>query len=381
MMDRTNFVGTIIPFTLEEGEKKGKTQEYLINQFMGEGAESVVFGIAPLDDPTNNKWVIKLHKTTPAMEMDTLHYSLRVHEGLYPNHPLRMSPQDRMRKLTGEIMRRMRTERVTFRVEAYSDLLEQTLIVLAQQFADKYEAGTLQNDFLKSPILRESIDDSLLYRIQEVLDEDQIEPRYRDFFGFVAEQMERQLPSLEASGEILPLSKNPLYGLLGFHLAGFISDKELFAIASDAEFRSVLKPFHLDNFFQLIAMLFYTASGHARNPSALRTAAISACDLLEYVAGLYGQLNRHSIGLSKFWKAKICLLEQKDPDAVSVGLEAALPFLDEPGSLPDRHDVLIELVSLYETSKPDRALEYIDEAQQIEERLGIPEGQRTREIK
>jgi hypothetical protein len=259
--------------------------------------------------------------------------------------------------------------------------LEQTLILLAQQFADKYEAGTLQNDFLKSPILRESIDDSLLYRIQEVLDEDQIEPRYRDFFGFVAEQMERQLPSLEASGEILPLSKNPLYGLLGFHLAGFISDKELFAIASDAEFRSVLKPFHLDNFFQLIPMLFYTASGQARNPSALRTAAISACDLLEYVAGLNGQLNRHSIGLSKFWKAKIFLLEQKDPDAVSVELEAALPFLDEPGSLPDRHDVLIDLVSLYKTSKPDRALEYIDEAQQIEERLGIPEGQRTREIK
>lgn len=49
---------------------------------------------------------------------------------------------------------------------------------------------TLQNDFLKSPIIRESIDDSLLYRIREILDEEQVEPRYvepryRDFFQFV----------------------------------------------------------------------------------------------------------------------------------------------------------------------------------------------------
>lgn len=76
------------------------------------------------------------------------------------------------------------------------------------------------------------MDDCLLYRIREILDEEEVEPRYRKFFEYVADQMESQLPSLEASGEIAPLSKNPLYGLLGFHLADFISREELFAISS-----------------------------------------------------------------------------------------------------------------------------------------------------
>lgn len=127
-------------------------------------------------------------------------------------------------------------------------------------------------------------------------------------------------------------------------------------------------------------MLFYTARGQTRDPKGLLAAAGSACDLLEHVAGLPGYLNRQMIGLAKFWRARINLLQKGSTDYACADMEAALQFLNEPVSLRDRHDVLLELVSLYSKSKPERAIECVAEAQHIEERLGIPESQRTREI-
>jgi hypothetical protein len=116
---------------------------------VGEGADKVVYATAAVKDLKPTGWVIRFLKPTPFLEMETLHHSLRVHETAYPNHPLRMSREERLRRLTAEMLRRIRTERMVFRVEAYRGILEATPLVIARECAPAFETGT-------QPVLRQT---------------------------------------------------------------------------------------------------------------------------------------------------------------------------------------------------------------------------------
>lgn len=90
MMPRDHLVGTII------GEG---SEARLFTKFVGEGSQFVVYGCAPLDDPSNDAWVLKLLKGMPCLEMRTLHYS--------PAHPRNALPRSSIthgpRRKAGEV--------------------------------------------------------------------------------------------------------------------------------------------------------------------------------------------------------------------------------------------------------------------------------------
>jgi hypothetical protein len=99
MIDPTDLVGTVM--------KVGDSEDVGLTEFLGEGATAVVYayGAAESGAPSGN--VVKIYKPRPWLEMETLHHSFRVHERLFPEHPLRMSPEDRLRRLTAEMMARI----------------------------------------------------------------------------------------------------------------------------------------------------------------------------------------------------------------------------------------------------------------------------------
>jgi len=101
-----------------EGEEA--PQRWLLVQFMGEGADKVAYAIAPPDDPSNSDRVMRFWKhNNPVFEMETPHHGLRLREDLYPDHPLRMSPERRLEMLEREMLAKIDYGHLIFRVELY----------------------------------------------------------------------------------------------------------------------------------------------------------------------------------------------------------------------------------------------------------------------
>lgn len=123
MMPRQHLVGTI--------PSGGAETRTVLIEFMGEGSLFVVYATGHAADLSRTGQVVKIIKPQPFLDMETLHYSLSIHDG-YPNHPLRMPPQQRLHQLTTEMIARMKRERTVFRTDLYRDILEITPTMLAR---------------------------------------------------------------------------------------------------------------------------------------------------------------------------------------------------------------------------------------------------------
>jgi hypothetical protein len=379
MMPREHLVGTIIKFKSDEGGE----EEFVLIEFAGEGADKVVFATAHVKDLSPTGHVIRIWKPSPFLEMDTLHYSLRIHEA-YPNHPLRMSPEERMRRLTSEMIRRIQTEHLIFRVDAYRDILDSTLIVIARECNQRFSTGALTDNFLdESPAIKEVVDECFLHHVSELLESDQIAEEYRELFEFVAARTRPTIERWKATLDYHPFSENPLFNLLGLFLEDFINEGELFAIVNSDVFTGMVKSADLKGLFELIATLhFCTASkfnGERRTEESKQKAraglqaTLAACNLLEYCANRPDWRDRHLLGLAKLWKARTCYLSGETSEKTQGFLEAALQDLTEPRSLPDRHDALIELLNFRSALTDDRISQVVREIGAIRQTLGAPD--------
>jgi hypothetical protein len=103
-MDRSKFVGVVVhSLSMDEREP----EDYILREFTGEGSTSIVFGIAPRSAPQERGWVMKFLKPDVRFELTVLHHSFEIAEEVYPDHPLLMAPEERMRRLGDEMLSRI----------------------------------------------------------------------------------------------------------------------------------------------------------------------------------------------------------------------------------------------------------------------------------
>lgn len=380
-MDREKFVGIIIEIALEGEEPV----EHILSKFVGEGNSAIVFGVAPLSDPEGGKWVVKFFKPDVRFEMTVLHYSFRIAEKLFPNHPLLMAPAERMSRLTEEMLGRIESDGSLFRLLAFRDMLRATIELLGRQFAERFLAGTLPADWLSEvgAGILSLFDDSLVLTIESALEDEAFTDEAQPFFEKILGDIREEVAAAKKKGSFHPLSRNRLFKLLGLHLENFINWDELLAITDSDSFRLALAPDEVADFANAGSILYYRASSKKKIPEQsseddrsmadaeykeILPAAKAAARYMDAVAVKYHPGLPHFSAFAKNWYARTLLLEGKRDEAVALFQEVlGLPLTNK--SLLERHDALLDLSELLAASEPKRARQYASEALKLRQTL------------
>jgi hypothetical protein len=361
MMPRKHLVGTIYG--------SGPEAVVLI-EFLGEGAVAVVYETGRIADLSPTGFVLKFVKPQPFLDMETLHYSLSIHDA-YPNHPLRMTPQERMRNLSAEMIAKMKRERTVFATSAYRDILGVTLTVLATELPTAGDLDETRLDDVRS--VAGFVDDALLHHIQVRLEEEEIVDGYVPFFERLVEIIPRTISRWKAAGRYHPIWENAFVRLLGFNLEDFINTAELRHIATTKEFVAFSAESRLDELFDLGTTLHFRAEGQARNAKEDARLAGKASQalwsFLEFIASLPHWSSKHYVGLARLWRARGLSVESGRTPTVKALIESALEKLTDDCSLGDRHDALIDLLEYQPELPPERTEAIVAEIHRIRARV------------
>jgi hypothetical protein len=303
-MLRENLVGVIV----ELGSEGEAPHPVVLVEFMGEGAESVVYAFAELDDPATSTRVLKFPKRNPMLEMETLHHRLRIHAEAYPDHPLLMSARARLDMLTAEMLVRVDNAHLLFSVGLYLRLLNATVEVLVRACTEPYARSEPLAPVLDGHPVREWFDDNLVHHISGT----------NDFAARLAPEHVNGLFDLIAS--------------LYFHFKGRLT------------------------------------GGTARAAATARRdlhVGPAACDLLAALG------SRYLTGLSRLWKARHLLLAD-DPDRAEIQriARSALELFDTAEAGRDRQATFLFLAELTWDTDREAAQSYLLEADRINRAYG-----------
>jgi len=361
MMPREHLVGTIFG--------SGADAMVLI-EFSGEGAVSVVYGTGNVTDLSPTGYVVKFVKPQPFLDMETLHYSLSIHDG-YPNHPLRTTPEQRLDQLTTEMIDRMKRENTVFSTDVYRDILGTTLTVLARDLAseERLDDRCLDN----APGIRGVVDEALLHHIRELLEDEEIVDEFVPFFEQLVELIPRTIVRWRAAGHYRPDWDNAFVKLFGLRLRDFIDTSELQHIATTPEFTAFAAGSRLAELFDVGAKVHFRARGLSEDKkyaaeTGMRNATV-LWQFLEFLAGQPQWRSDHYLGLARLWRGRaLAVTSVNSPDTKAL-IESALDVLTHTESLGDRHDALIDLLEYKEQLAPERVVEIIAEIRRIEAQL------------
>jgi hypothetical protein len=381
MRAREYFVGTILD------------NEYVLVEFVGEGSTAVVYAVAKVHTPTKRESVLKFYKPVPFLEMDVLHHSLRVDVEHYPNHPLLLTPTERLARLTDEMLGRISSARFEFRVALYQTLMHAAIQGIVILYSELHQRGELPPDFLESDkALRPRIDDNLLGQLKLLLEEDNINQEYVPFTEYLVEVIELNINKWRCCGTYYPFSSNPFYNLLGLWLERFINDEELDHIAAEPRLLKEASVETVEGLWWFATILYNRASdqlerirGQADNASVQPRnesdamerveeegrACVRACQLVAALAGSVASANKRLHGLADYWRGKALNLFPGNELDVLEAFESASAKLEAAGCVRDLHDLLIDLAFLLRESSPERSRKHIAEAKTIRVRLGI----------
>jgi hypothetical protein len=381
MRPREDFVGTIL-----DGE-------YVLVEFLGEGVVGVVYAVATVDAPNVRNSVLKFFKPVPFLEMDTLHYSLRVDIERYPNHPMLLTPGERLKRLSDEMFDRISSSGCEFRVNLYQTLMKAAIQGTALIYGSLYEEGRLPSDFLGSDeALRRRVDKNFLGRVKELLEEDSIQESYVPFMEHLVESIERAIVEWRDAGTFCPFSDILLYNLLGLWIEGFINDEELEHIAADQRLVTNTSMDAIEGLWVFATILYHWASDHLEQarknvgnlsvdadsdeprdkiPTKEIGACVHACRLVAGFAGSNRLRNERLHGLAEYWRGKALLLLPERGLEACQALELALPKLKNANCLGDLHDLLVDLAILKKTSSPEDAVRHFQDSMAIRRRLGV----------
>ncbi|OXM50419.1 hypothetical protein [Amycolatopsis alba] len=368
-MLRDNLVGTVLKLDMTgacnwpDGE-----QPVLLTKFVGEGAESVVYSIAPLSEPTQDDVVLKLPKTAPYFEMDTLHHSFAVHTELYPEHPLAMSPPDRLEMLKSEMLAKVADPHLVFRIDSYREIIDASISILTMAFAD----GPVPLD--DSPV-REWIDDNLVHRATELLDEDLIVEQHRENLECALAEAEAAIVRWRASESYVPVSANPLVMLAGLLFEGFISEQEMSWLARTQELGDRLVPEHLPGVVAAVATMYHRRAGEkvsdrVRRPKRHAPDLVAACDLFAAAGTHFPDHANWCEAMADGWRGRTLLLTGHPLAEVTASLENARAIWLRLGELAEYHDTLRDLAEAHLRNDPDSAAEYLAELRAVRQALG-----------
>jgi hypothetical protein len=384
---RENLVGVVMRTPVMEGDSRFSEEEILITDFAGEGADSVVYAIAPLSTPEKDDRVIKFLKPVAFLEMETLHHSFRVDELRYPHHPLRMGAAERLTRLTDEMLRRIDDQRLLFRIGPYRELLDKSIAVLALTSLETFRAGGPLAASLDVSPVRPWIHENLAYRIGDLLDEDRIIDDAVPFYERVLAEIPLCIERWTAEGTYAPLPANPLVNLVGLYHEDFVNHEELRHLSRTPEFSDRIGSSATAGLFDLIATLYFHLKGQTPSDrsgespesrwaqgkwrQSVGTLAL-ACDTLEDVANRGESRSEHFVGLARAWKGYARMLEGARIESVVPLLRSALEAFDDPACARDRHDALLRLGEVLQHADPVEASRCVEEAARIREALRGP---------
>ena len=282
---------------------KATPETWLLARFEGEGAHKVVYAIAPPDDPGNITRVMRFWKPNPVFEMETPHYSLRLREDLYPDHPLRMSADRRLEMLTLEMAARIDDRHLFSKGQLYRDLAEKTLLVLQLSCWEAFNRDEQLEVILDSSPARGFLDDDFGEYLDELLSDGLIVHEYRPYFHKLRADIDDAIARWRSEGGYSPLAMNPYVNLLGLYAEDFIDTAELTHISQSAEFGHLVRPDHAEGLFDLITTFHahlrgeLGRKGDSAAPAGRPVAHVAAvgCDLLRQAAD--GRL----AGLALLW--------------------------------------------------------------------------------
>jgi len=336
------------------------------------------------------KFVIKLFKPQAFLEMDVLHHSFRVDHQRNPNHPLLLPSEVRMQQLTEEMLGRIATSRFEFRVGLFRQIIESFISGLANAFAKPFDEGCLPPDFLSSEqVIKLRIDENLLHRLKELLDEDLIVEAYIPFFEHVVESAEKAIKEWRNQGTYAPFSSNLLYNLLGLWIEGFISDQEFDQISANPWVADHVSPEDPCALWNFATQLYHRAAdlirvnqekNHAQSDRSCieqnkgleeHSACVQACQLVEFFVNQSRWRNRNFLGLARFWRGKALSLIPGNELQVRSLFESALLDLKASESLGNVHDLLLEFAALVRADNPRKAEQLIQDAVAIRAKLGL----------
>jgi hypothetical protein len=366
-MRREYLVGVIsTTMRLEGADYSGP---WLFTKFLGEGAEGIVYEVAPLGGPAREPTALKLVKGLPMFEMQTLHHSLRVHEERYPDHPLRMSAEARLELLTREMLTMIDNPHLMLRVRFYRDLLSYIFLGLVRAADHKADQGEPIAPLLEDPAFREWTDDNLVQDLEDDLDDERIVEEYRPLIEELVADIEAAVARWQADGSFAPFSRNPIFNLLGLYLEDFINEPELRHITDSDDFGERLSLEHVLGILRLVRTLYLRLTGGGADKSRRQLTgddrktmrfAVVACHLLAQITG--GRL----LGMVRLWESRLLLLDEGTHfDVVEPVLQSALGDLQEESAAAQRSDTLLLLADLYQDRDPERAAEYRNQLQQI----------------
>lgn len=362
MMPREYLVGTICG--------TGPDSIVLI-EFLGEGADAVVYATGHVADLSPTGYVVKFLKPQPFLDMETLHYSLSIHDG-YPNHPLRMTREKRLQQLTNEMIDRMKRERTVFSTDIYRDILETTLTVLAHELPTD---GPLDEQCLDSVQgIRGVVDEALLHHIRERLEDEQIVDEFVPFFEQLAAIIPHTIARWKAADRYRPIWDNAFVKLFGTHLQDFINTSELQHIALTPVFIALAAGSRLDEFFDLGAKIHFRASAPttSNKTDADETRmddAVALWHFLEFMARQPQWRSDHYIGLARLWRGRALAVTSGNSAERRALIESALDVLTDSESLVDRHDALLDLLEYEAELAPERITKIIAEIRSIRAQL------------
>jgi hypothetical protein len=357
-MPRQHLVGTIY------GSVAGAM---VLIEFLGEGSVSVVYATGHVADLSPTGKVIKFFKPEPFLDMVTLHYSLSIHDG-YPNHPLRMRPEQRLYQLTTEMIDRMKRERTVFSTGVYRDILEATLRGLPGALPSDRPLDDNSLDKIQG-----LVDEALLYYIRERLEDEEIVDEYVPFFQQLVEIIPRTIARWKAADRYHPDWDNAFVKLFGLRLRDFIDASELQHIATTPEFISFAANSRLAELFDVGATVHaraqkrssdkkYAAETGMRNATAL-------WQFLEFLAGQPQWRSNHFLGVARLWHGRALAVTTGNSAETKALIESALDVLTDTESLGTRHDALRDLLKYQKQLPSERIMQVIDEILSIRAQL------------
>ena len=362
-MKRETLVGTIM-------HARTATEPMLLLDFAGEGSTKVayVFGDPVTGAPSGQ--VVTIMKPVAWLEMETLHWDFAVHETLYPNHPLRLTPAERFLRLEAEMMSRVAGGRVIHRVSSYADLLGLTLTALVTAYFEAFKRDELSPALLgRHPGIRLFLDDNLQQHIQNHLDDGTLVDEYEEFFAQVVALLPEAVAVLKDGYSYRPIALNPIASLAGLRVVDFISFEEMIQIAKGDGFRHRLQAAHIRDAIGFGEILYARAGGSERWMSNGKTddrttihpdsefsaAALTVYELCRVCAEFPEIAERTLAGKARADAARASMLES-GPSSRAVGeLENALTELRAADAKAHVHDVLVDLDYLYSAAGDPRA--------------------------
>jgi len=352
---REDLVGTIIDFT---------DTPKLITEYTGEGSNTVVYSIAPVDDPDKANTVIRLSKPWPVFEMDTLHYHFKVHEELFPDHPLRMTPEERMAKLANEMIGWCSESNAILRSSLHKEIVDACIQYISSKTVfDNTDWKSAASEMLRKGTVLHMLDDFFIYRTKELIDEDSVEPGFEDWVLHLIKHLENHISNLKVTGSYRPASRNMLWQIFCFYNSGYINESELSEIAKDTRIKDKVDETLLQQMIDLIQTLKSRAKmakeskdGPDRDATEARI-AFNCCEyVLNVMKGLTDQASlTRFYGLIKYEMASLLSMVIGYKEQAIAYAKEAVRDLRSPETLIEHHDSLILLGSLQPENSDDRA--------------------------